>query len=164
MTYTIDVQNEADYPLDPTRLQAAASEVLTRHQAAADSALTIVIVDDAYVRDLNRQYRGVDASTDILSFPADPLPDELQDEGPYLGDLVIAYPYTAQQAGREGHSMDDTLMLLVVHGTLHLLGYDHDTPENKASMWSAQEAALQALNISTHIVPSLEEDTHDHAH
>jgi probable rRNA maturation factor len=164
MTYVIDVQNDADYPLDPARLQSAASEVLTQHQAAADSALTIVIVEDVYVRDLNRQYRNIDAPTDILSFPADPLPDELQDDGPYLGDLVIAYPYTVQQAAREGHVLEDTLMLLVVHGTLHVLGYDHDTPENKAAMWSAQAAALQALNISAHIVPALEEDTHDTPH
>ncbi len=164
MTYVIDVQNQADYPLDAAGLQAAASLVLTQHQAATDSALTIVIVDDAYVRGLNRQYRGIDTPTDILSFPADPLPDELQDEGPYLGDLVIAYPYASQQAAREGHGLDESLALLVVHGTLHLLGYDHDTPENKARMWAAQAEALQALTISPDIVPALEGNPHDTAH
>lgn len=162
MSYHIDVQNDSDYPLDPVRLQATASTVLSQHQTDANSALTIVIVDDTYVRDLNRQYRGIDAPTDILSFPTDPLPGRLLGEVPYLGDLVIAYPYTAQQAAREGHTLVDTLMLLVVHGTLHLLGYDHDTPARRAEMWSAQEAALRALRVPLHIVPALEEDTHDH--
>ncbi|MFN8564627.1 MAG: rRNA maturation RNase YbeY [Anaerolineae bacterium] len=84
-------------------------------------------------------------------------------ENNYLGDLVIAYPYAAAQAQREGHALDDSLALLVVHGTLHLLGYDHDTPEHRAHMWAAQELALLALGISPEIVPALENRDFDDA-
>ena len=58
-------------------------------------------------------------------------------------------------------SLEDTLALLVVHGTLHLLGYEHDTPENRAEMWAEQAIVLKALHIDTSIVPSLEESKHD---
>jgi probable rRNA maturation factor len=164
MTPRIDVQNLGDYPFDLNRLQAAASLVLTQHQAADQTALTIVMVDDAYLHDLNRRYRGVDSPTDVLSFPADPLPEAIPAESRYLGDLVIAFPYASRQAAREGYTLDDNLALLVVHGTLHLLGYDHDTDENRVEMWSAQESALQALDIPIDIVPALEGNPHDEAH
>jgi len=92
------------------------------------------------------------------------MPIEMMDEDalPYLGDLIIAYPYALAQAQREGHDAMQSFSLLVVHGTLHLLGYDHDTLENRAEMWAAQETALMALGISTAIVPSLEGSIDDH--
>ncbi|MCC6564927.1 MAG: rRNA maturation RNase YbeY, partial [Chloroflexi bacterium] len=104
-----------------------------------------------------------DSVTDVLTFPAYPLPDDIvqeMDEPPYLGDLVIAYPYTCAQAERLGHSPADSLSLLVVHGTLHLLGHDHDTPERRAAMWDVQANALRALSISEDIVPWLEGADH----
>ena len=60
----------------------------------------------------------------------------------YLGDILIAFPYTVRQAARHGNAVDAELRLLAVHGTLHLLGYDHDTPEAEAVMWAIQEAML----------------------
>jgi probable rRNA maturation factor len=69
---------------------------------------------------------------------------------------VIAFPYASAQAAREGHHLGDSLSLLVVHGTLHLIGYDHDTPAARAAMWAAQEAALRALDVPLEIVPALE--------
>lgn len=161
MTFVIDVQNENDYLVDAPRLQAASQQVLSQHDVDADSSLSVVFVDNDYIQNLNRQFREVDAPTDVLSFPADAPPVVIDDEPPYLGDLVIAYPYASAQAARENHPLNDSLSLLVVHGTLHLLGYDHDTPENRAEMWAAQDAALTALGISTAIVPSLEEAKHD---
>lgn len=153
----IEVLNEAGYAVDEPRLQAAAETALARHGAAQGSSLTIVVTDDEAVAALNRQYRGVDAPTDVLSFPMDSMPGDT----PYLGDLVIAYPYAKAQAEREGHALGDSLALLVVHGTLHLLGYDHDTPEHRAAMWAAQEGALMALGIPVEIVPALEDGVHD---
>jgi probable rRNA maturation factor len=162
----IDVQNDAGFPVDADRLKAAA--VLTAQQGGRESAaLTVVITDDASVAALNRQFRGVDAPTDVLSFPADappPMPDDDgvmdDDDLPYLGDLVIAYPYASAQAARLGHDLIDSLTLLVVHGTLHLLGADHDTAERRAAMWAAQARALTALGVSLAIVPALEESEH----
>lgn len=158
--FTIEVQNESGFSIDESRLQSAAATVLTQQRTAPDSALTVVITDDESVAALNRQYRGIDTATDVLSFPADTPPVTLDDEPPYLGDLIIAYPYAAAQAMRAGHDVDDSLALLVVHGTLHLLGSDHDTPEHRAAMWAAQETAIRALDISPNIVPALE--SYDH--
>jgi probable rRNA maturation factor len=161
MPFEIEVQNDLEYPVDAARLVAAA-ELTLRQQAAEDgAALTIVLTDDEQVRALNQQFRGIDSATDVLSFPADAPPVEIDGEPPYLGDLVIAYPYASQQAAREGHILMESFCLLVVHGVLHLLGHDHDTPERRADMWTAQEAALRALNIPLAIVPQLEAAPHD---
>ena len=164
MTFTIDIQNDSNYLVDAARLQSASRQVLSQHDVDPDTTLSVVFVDNAYIQGVNLQFRGIDAPTDVLSFPADEPPVEIDGEPPYLGDLIIAYPYASEQAAREGHTLDDSLSLLVVHGTLHLLGYDHDTPENRAEMWAAQDAALIALGISTSIVPALEGGDHDQPH
>lgn len=156
MTYEIDIQNDASFAVGESRLREAALAALGHEGAAEGSALTIVITTNEEVAALNRQYRGIDAPTDILSFPADEPPVVIPDEPPYLGDLIIAFPYASAQAEREGHVLDDSLALLVVHGCLHLLGYDHDTPEARAGMWAIQEAVLSGLNIPAHYLPALE--------
>lgn len=161
MPFEIDIQNQGNYSIDEARLEAASLTVLSQHDIHPDTTLTVVIADNDFVQSLNRQYRNVDAPTDVLSFPADAPPIHIEGEPPYLGDIVIAYPYASMQAQRESHDLSDSLALLVVHGTLHLLGYDHDTSDNRAIMWHAQEAALQALGISTDMVPRLEEASHD---
>ena len=160
----ISVENEAGYAVDATRLIEAAQTVINQHSIDPSSEITIVVTDNETVRGLNVEYRRVDSVTDVLSFPADPLPPELAgeiDEAPYLGDIVIAYPYATAQAASLGHDAADSLTLLVAHGTLHLLGYDHDTPERRAEMWVAQERALTALGISLELVPGLEDAAHD---
>lgn len=152
----IEILNESGYEIVEQRLQAAAETVLAQQQVE-NTELTIAFVDNDAVADLNRRYRGVDAPTDVLSFPMDDMPGETR----YLGDLVISYPYARAQAEREGHALADSLSLLVVHGTLHLLGYDHDTPERRAEMWVAQERALVPLGVPLEIVPALEDGAHD---
>jgi probable rRNA maturation factor len=164
MTFTIDIQNASNYPIDATCLQTASQQVLKQHDVDPDTTISVVFVDNTYIQNVNRQFRGIDSPTDVLSFPADEPPVKIDGEPPYLGDLIIAYPYASEQAARERHTLDDSLSLLVVHGTLHLLGYDHDTPENRAEMWAAQDSALTALDISTTIVPALEGGDHDQSH
>src|SRR5688500_7918348 len=112
--YEIDIQNDDNYAVDEPRLREAASTVLSQHGIADGSAVTIVFTNNDEVAALNRQYRGVDSHTDILSFPADSPPVDIPGEPPYLGDLVVAYPYASAQAQREGHGLDDSLTLLVV--------------------------------------------------
>lgn len=159
--WIINVQNdEFKYPVDISGLEQAAQAVLRAGDYEPEAALTIVLTDDEGVRALNARYRGIDAPTDVLSFPAEPLPFAAEGEGAYLGDLVIAYPYARVQAQREQQDLTHSLMLLVIHGTLHLLGYDHDTPENRAKMWAQQEMALRALDISPEIVPPLEDEAY----
>lgn len=157
----IDIQNENQYVIKSSQLRTAIQAVINLHEVDVESGVSVVFATDEAVHALNKQHRDVDAPTDVLSFPAEPLPPELQDsEAPYLGDLIIAYPYASSQAKRLKHPLEDSLALLVVHGTLHLLGYDHDSPENRAEMWAEQANALKSLNIDTRIVPSLEESDH----
>lgn len=148
--FSVEIQDNYGVEDFPTqRVTEAIRHVLSRHEVEEGSAVTVVITNDDEVRRLNAQFRGVDAPTDILSFPADSLPDEIEDEeAPYLGDLIIAYPYAARQAQEAGHALDDDLMLLAIHGTLHLLGHDHDNPANQEKMWAEQAEALAAMGIT----------------
>lgn len=158
----IQVLNEHHYSISDSLLIDAIQTVINQHDVEDNSGVTVVFETNEAVHALNKQHRDVDAPTDVLSFPADPLPLELENNmPPYLGDLIIAFPYTQAQAERLQHNIEDTLALLVIHGTLHLLGYDHDTPENRAEMWAEQATALKKLGIDDTIVPSLEDSTHD---
>jgi probable rRNA maturation factor len=105
-----------------------------------DLELTIVLTDDAEVHELNRQYREVDAPTDVLSFPVGET--DLDSGNFYLGDIVLSIPRAEAQAKAEGRSLEDELRLLVVHGVLHLLGYDHADEAEQAEMWAEQAAIL----------------------
>jgi probable rRNA maturation factor len=153
--FVVDILNEHNFAIDETRLQTAVLAVLKRHELEPDSVTTVVIATDEEVLNLNKLHRGIDKPTDVLSFPAEELPDEIE-SSPYLGDIIIAYPYTQAQAEQEGFSMADSLVLMVIHGALHLLGYDHDTPENRAEMWNIQSEVLQEMGIDLAIVPAYE--------
>jgi probable rRNA maturation factor len=150
--FEIDLQIDDEFTslVDAENLRAVAIATLAA-QGVASAELTVVITTDAAVQALNRDYRGVDAPTDVLSFAAHEgdegqtlaLPPELAAEmDRYLGDIIIAYPYTVQQAAHFGNSPAAELRLMVAHGLLHLLGDDHDTPEAEAAMWMRQEQVL----------------------
>ncbi len=143
----LDVAAGTELPL--ARVKAAVTHTLRTEQIATGAELSLVITDDAAVQALNRQFRAIDAPTDVLSFPADslPLPAGEAEDAPYLGDLVLAWPYIQRQARAEGHTDSDELTLAVIHGTLHLLGYDHDTAEHQAVMWAVQAELLDALGV-----------------
>ncbi len=151
MSYTIDIRHEG-YSVDTKRLIQSVSAVLDQHDIDRESGLTIVFHDNKAQRALNLAHRQIDAPTDVLSFPADPLPQDISEEKPYLGDLLIAYPYTQNTAKQNNANLDDVFCLLVIHGTLHLLGYDHLTDEEKTDMWSAQADALKIIHIEPTIV------------
>jgi len=105
--------------------------------------LTVVLTDEAGIRRLNERFAGQAHATDVLSFPA-----ELQDPDsglPYLGDVVISLSAAEAQAGPGGHPLVDELMLLCVHGVLHLLGHDHGDPGSRERMWSVQAEVLRRL-------------------
>lgn len=133
-------------------LTAAARETL-HASGRVGLSLSILVVDDDELRRYNRIYRQQDTPTDVLSFAVQEgpslsaeLPDALTAElEAELGDLLLAFPYASRQAERYGHSLAAELQLLVVHGTLHLLGYDHDTPARQAEMWRKQTEILSSL-------------------
>lgn len=132
--------------IESNLLQRSAQEALKVAGSPLESELTIVLSDDAQLQALNLQYLGIDAPTDVLSFPAnetDPDSGEI-----YLGDILISYPRAQAQASASGHSLQDELQLLVVHGVLHLLGYDHSDETEQARMWSIQAEILRHLGSS----------------
>jgi probable rRNA maturation factor len=107
---------------------------------AANGRVTIVLTSNDTVRELNRDYRGQDTVTDVLSFQAAPGATEPGDL-PYLGDVVIAVPLAEEQAAALSHDLQAELRLLAVHGLLHLLGYD-DSADASAEEMEALEAEL----------------------
>ena len=109
--------------------------------------ISILLADDATVRDLNRTWRGKDQPTNVLSFPAAPQPVHAGAATP-LGDVVLAYDTMLRESGDQSKPLRDHLAHLLVHGTLHLLGQDHETGEAEAEAMEALEiAALGTLGI-----------------
>lgn len=111
----------------------------------------IRLVDDATIQELNRDFRQRDQATDVLSFPLWE-PDEewiLDEEETHvmLGDLVISIPQARRQAIEYGHSLTRELSFLAVHGLLHLLGYDHQTPAEEKRMFARQEEILERCGL-----------------
>ncbi|GAB4543124.1 MAG: rRNA maturation RNase YbeY [Anaerolineales bacterium] len=141
----IHIDAQYEFP-DQTLLERAARFTLDHQAASAASELTIVLSDDAQLRELNREFLGIDAPTDVLSFPSDEIDPET--ETPYLGDIILSIPRAAEQAEAAGHRMEEESQLLVVHGTLHLLGHDHAEPEEKARMWQAQAEVMVRLGLA----------------
>ena len=110
------------------RVEAWARVLLSKAGARrrlSSSSLSILLCGDARMRTLNRRFRRIDRPTDVLSFP----PLEEISSSPFLGDLVIDVPYAARQARKRGHGLDREVQILLAHGVLHLLGYDHETDD-----------------------------------
>lgn len=155
----ISLQAAAPYAdLLPTARLLLAVEVALAQAGFAGGEMSLVIAGDEMLRQLNRDYRGIDAATDVLSFSSQEESDEAEgafvqspEAEAYLGDVIISYPTAARQAESAGHPIADELCLLAVHGTLHLLGYDHATPAEEADMWDVQAATLAVLGIAVEV-------------
>lgn len=116
--------------------------------------LSIILVDDAYIQNLNLQYRGLDQPTDVLSFammdeqPGTPVLNQSQPELPeLLGDIFISVERAVEQAQNYGHSLEREICYLAIHGLLHLLGFEHHEPEETEEMRLAEEAILAKYGI-----------------
>jgi len=106
--------------------------------ASARGELCVALVSDARMQALNRQFRGKDKVTDVLSFPADPSASLRAGARGYLGDVVIAAGVAKQQAKAAGHGLNVEIRILALHGLLHLLGYDHDEDDGKMARVEAR--------------------------
>jgi probable rRNA maturation factor len=148
---TISITPEFKTMVSPYLLERAAKVVLEMEAIDLKSDLTILIDNDQRIQKLNFQFLGIDAPTDVLSFPSDEIDPETQSE--YLGDIIISYTQACIQADVVGESINDEMQLLVVHGVLHLLGFDHAEPEEKEQMWNAQQAALTKLGCKIQHLP-----------
>ena len=119
-------------------------------EGVAQAEVGVVATGDAVVRDLNRRYRGEDAPTDVLSFA---LREDAEDfvlppgESMRLGDVIISLPAARRQARQAGHSVEREVALLLIHGVLHLLGYDHAVEMEERLMKSREAALLSSLGV-----------------
>ena len=146
----IHVEAESAVQAVPSELVERAARAALRQQAA-EGDLTVALSDDGHLREMNRQYLGVDAPTDVLSFPASETDPE--SGARYLGDILISIPRARAQAASAGHPLEAEVQLLVVHGVLHLLGFDHAGPRQKSRMWKAQAEILGELGLAGIRIP-----------
>lgn len=145
VTYEIALLAEADTgDIDVDALRPLAVRALAEESVEAGSELSVVFVDDGEIRRLNREYRDTDAATDVLSFGQ--IEGEAfarpEDAPRHLGDVVISVDTARRQAAEYGVPLQDEVAHLLVHGILHLLGYDHEETEDERMMREREEAIL----------------------
>jgi probable rRNA maturation factor len=140
----LQVKRTIKLPVDRSTLLHAA-QVTLDFVNASGSDVSIVLGNDELLKKLNLKYRNVDAATDVLSFPFGELDPDTGSI--YLGDVAISLPHAKAQAEAGDHPLADELQLLVVHGILHLLGYDHLEQVEKEKMQFAQDSVLYQLGV-----------------
>jgi len=139
---TVDVDTASTAPDIPAQAQFErwVAAAIGAHQAVAE--VSIMIVDEAQGQSLNHEYRGKNYATNVLSFPAE-LPPEL--ELPLLGDLVICAPVVAREAAEQNKALEAHWAHMVLHGTLHLLGYDHIDDDEAEAMEALETRIITEL-------------------
>ena len=163
---------EAD-PYIRSRMQEAADLSLTAEGVHLPCAITVCLCDDPYIAEINKQYRQMDRSTDVLSFPSVSYPEgrtageceallrqEYDDVtgACFLGDLFISVPHMKAQAKEYGHSELREAVYLTVHGLCHLMGYDHIEPEDKEKMRKMEEKILNTAGIRRDESPTADDE------
>ena len=153
MKIYIDMTDEQKLPLpeDIEKLiEDCARESLNEEEIAEDAELSVTFTDNENIRKLNNEFRQIDRETDVLSFP---LGDESFEVNPdndavLLGDIVISLEKARSQAEEYGHSFRREIAFLLTHSLFHLLGYDHETPDEEKEMFEKQERVLERLGIT----------------
>jgi probable rRNA maturation factor len=147
---SIEIANESGADVNADTILTVARHALDEMGVNPLAELSILLVDVEYMTELNRQWMDGDGPTDVLAFPMD---EGSVDHGPseaaggepaLLGDIVLCPEVAAKQAAAAGHGTMDELALLTVHGTLHLLGYDHAEPDEEAEMFGLQARLLES--------------------
>ena len=141
---------ESNYDFPDVLIERAVLAALKHQKESPKVNVSVVLTDNRRLRKLNRDYLGVDAPTDVLSFPASESDPETGAR--YIGDILISVPYATKGAKQAGNSLEAELQLLVIHGVLHLLGHDHAKPKEKAKMWKAQHEILSQLGLADVVI------------
>lgn len=138
-----------DFTVDFEKLSGLMSPLMEFHGLGRyeEISVSLSFIDEEGIRTLNKQYRNIDESTDVLSFPLWEeagvfLPPEGWPELP-LGDVIVSPPCVRENAKNQEVDYNNEIVLVIVHGVLHLIGYDHDTEERKTGMWREQEALVR---------------------
>lgn len=135
-----------------TLLNKAVREAIRLSDGSEEAEVSLMLVDDRRIHALNKEYRGVDRPTDVLSFA---LQEETEEEAAFgfefedemLGDIIISVERARMQAEEYGHSLEREIAYLAVHGTLHLLGYDHEAELDKEEMRRKEEEVMACLGL-----------------
>src|SRR5690349_6164961 len=147
---SIEIANESGVEVDTDAILAVARHALDEMGVNPLAELSILLVDAEYMTELNHRWMDADGPTDVLAFPMD---EGSVDHGPgeagsgepaLLGDIVLCPEIAAKQADTAGHATRDELALLTVHGTLHLLGYDHAEADEEREMFGLQTRLLES--------------------
>jgi probable rRNA maturation factor len=150
----ITIKRSLNFPYKRPWLKSVIGAVLNEENVPGRMEICCLITDDQNIRKFSRRYRGINEPTDVLSFALAEKSaggDEIEFPSvactPYkFGDIVISYPRAIAQAGELGHSVEAELALLLVHGTLHLLNYDHQTANEAKKMEKRERAIIKILN------------------
>ena len=135
------VANEQPLPVDVAKISTLARHVLESEDVDDTAELSVLFVTEDHIRNLNARFAGQDHATDVLSFPM----SEDEESMWLLGDVVVAPQVAQRNARRAGHSVEAELEVLVVHGILHLLGYDHEQEEDEARMKERSREVLETF-------------------
>ncbi len=152
MEINVLIEEGVAVPVGEDWLRGVAGQVLAARDAEPAVELSLVITGQERVRELNRHYRGRDEPTDVLAFsaveeagadspPFVPPPDGVR----HLGEVIISCPQAAIQAGEHRHTVAREIAILIIHGVLHLLGYDHDEPERERQMRAREAEVLEGI-------------------
>ncbi len=146
------VEEEFRGLVDEVWVGRVAQTVLKAEGVALPYEVSLVFTDSEAVRQLNRDYRGVDEPTDVLAFCMLPQKGDDSftlppDEVTRLGEVIISCPQAVEQAKEQGHSTERELALLIIHGMLHLLSYDHEEPEAEAEMRTREKELLEECSL-----------------
>ena len=141
-----EINNEYGYE-NYDYLEEVIEETL-RSEKVENSVFSIVFVDEGKIREINRDYRGKDSVTDVISFALEDVHDEFSVGLRVLGDIFVCIPRMKEQAKSYGHSEKRELSFLIVHGMLHLLGYDHMKKEDEKIMFQKQDDILEHIGIT----------------
>lgn len=150
MSYSAHVRGGSEHRRYFQVIQRAAEAAL-RHSDAAPCAVSVALVDEHEMRQLNLKYAGEDHATDVLSFESGA--NDPADQRLILGDIVICLPIARTQAEVAEHGLEDELALLTVHGVLHLIGFDHADADDRRQMWDHQDAVLRGLGFAVGAPP-----------
>ncbi len=151
ITFQVDESFRTDINTQQIQTAIVATLTLFNNQDLPAESMAVTITNNQTMTQLNHHYRGLNAPTDVLSFEnlSDPdFPEVDPAMSHHLGDIIIAQPVAQTQAKAGGHTVLEEIILLSVHGSLHLLGFNHDTPEQKAEMWAAQSQVMTKLKLA----------------
>jgi probable rRNA maturation factor len=152
----ISIRRNMDLPVEKNWLERIARKVLEGENITSSAEMGLLITDSKTVQKLNRIYRDEDKPTDVLAFQM-ATDSHHGSEGSFvsppdgvlhLGEVIISYPQAVKQAQEQGHEVTGELALLIVHGILHLLGYDHELPEEEQKMRNKEREVLSSLELA----------------